>query len=156
MDPSEGSSLSSGFSARRSWDAITYNTSSATNGSTPRASAAPRPGCWLISLRTWARLQFSVRRELHVAGVEAHLEAGLVAQRGTARELDAHDVHRLRAFAQEAVVEGELAHQVHLLDQVGTLRGRHCVRRGPVHVSGGELALESSEIRARRLGHGFQ
>src|SRR5688572_18056234 len=101
MVPSEGSSLSSGFSASRNCDANTYNTSSATNGNTPRAREVPRPGCWLISRRMAKRRygsKLAVGRHLHVAGVEAQLQIRLVAERHCAREFDAHHVDALRAL----------------------------------------------------------
>src|SRR4051812_1854957 len=148
MVPSDGSSLSPAFCASRNCDAMTYSTSSARNGKTPRAKAAPRPGCWLINRRTRrgpADSELAFGRRLHVAHVETHLEIRLVAERGAARELDAHHVDRLGALAQQSMVEREFAHQVHFLDQVRAPGGGHRAGRGRIQVGGRELALESGE-----------
>jgi hypothetical protein len=67
---SDGSSLSSAFSASRLADAATYTASKITNGSAPSAMPRPRSGLRLMNRFTPA-LELPLGCELHVVSVEA-------------------------------------------------------------------------------------
>src|SRR6478609_11943024 len=156
MLPKDGSILSPAFSASRSCEAMTYTTSNAMKGSTPSAKRSPRAGHWLMSLRTLdvavgalplrrrrCDLQLAVRRQLHVARIEAHGDRLCIAQRLAAGKLDAHGIDSFCAGTQQALLEGELAHQIHLGHQVRAADCREGRCRRPVHVCGGQLCVEA-------------
>src|SRR5450631_833756 len=86
-------------------------------GSMLSSTPPPRPGRWLTSRRTsQGSSKRAVGGHFHVAGIEAHLDVPRIALQLPARKLDADDVGGSGALPEDAVIEGELAHQIHVLD----------------------------------------
>src|SRR5688572_4625292 len=65
------------------------------------------------------RLELAVGGELHDAGIEAQLHVFRVAEHALVGELDADEVLRFRALAEEALRVRERADLLHRLLQVG-------------------------------------
>ena len=92
----------------------------AANRNQESASVAWPAAAWRESagIRQTCVYKLPLRRQLHVAQVEAQPHAIRFALHAAVRIRDRHVVHRLGVRAQQSVIETELPHQRHLLLQI--------------------------------------